>query len=184
MRSAMTLDHGDLRFDLPPHFAVVERRLSGQALDRWLAGGRQRVTGFADNSLVIADPFGAARVESVGTAVTATFGLAAGMVLGGKGLAGEIRAACDLIAIDPQPQPFEASLEAPGRACILVRGIALPIPGADPEIVQIVVNWRELLNRSATSRLRRELGAALRVLPPYTRADDPFRPEFAANAPR
>lgn len=168
----------DLRFDLPPRFETVERRLASRALDRWRAGGRAFVAGFDDHSLVIADPGGMACIIAAGAGITATFGLAAGMHLDGRtGLAAEVRAACDLIAIDPQPLPFEASLAAEGRACILLRGVALPIgPAADP--VQIVISWRELLDRAATSRLRREVGSALRSIRPATAHSDPFAAEI------
>jgi hypothetical protein len=186
MRGAAAIEWSDLRFDVPPHFVVMERRMAGQALDRWLEGGRGLVPGFDDNGLVIADRAGMACIESAGAAVTATFGLAAGMRLDGRdGLAAEVRAACDLIAIDPRPLPFEASLSAPGRALILLRGIALPIGagvspaerGQIPARVQIIVNWREVLNRAATTRLRRELGAALRLVRPIQTRTDPFLPK-------
>ncbi len=186
MRGAAAIEWTDLRFEMPPHFVVVERRMAGQALDRWHAGGRCRVAGFDDNSLVIADPAGVARIESAGASVAATFGLAPEMHLGGQGgLAAELRAACDLIAIDPRPLPFEASIGTPARALILMRGIALPIgagdsaadPGRIPERVQVIVNWREMLDRAATTRLRRELGASLRLVRPISTIIDPFLPE-------
>lgn len=162
----------DPAFDPPPQFPALERRLAGLALDGWRENGGRLPPGFDDHSLVIADPAGRARIATAGAPVTATFGLAPGMALDGRdGLAAEIRAACDLIAIDPRPVPFEASLASPGRACILIRGIALPL---DFDRVQVVVNWRELLNRSATTRLRREIGAALRSAAPLGTARDPF----------
>lgn len=188
MRSAAAIEWSDLRFEMPPHFVVMERRLAGQALDRWHAGGRRMVAGFDDNSLVITDPAGLATIESVGAGITAAFRLAVGMRLDGRdGLAAEIRAACDLIAIDPRPLPFEASLAAPARALILMRGIALPIgaglsapdPGQFPDRVQIIMNWREVLDRAATTRLRRELGAALRLVRPISSKIDPFSPKTA-----
>ena len=163
----------DCRFDVPPRFGVIERRMSGLALDAWAMGGQRRVAGFDDNSLIITDPAGAAIIAAVGAPITATFGLAPGMMLAGHaGLGGECAAACDLIALRPLPVPFEASLAAPGSDCILVRGIALPL--SDSDDVQIVVNWREVLNRAATTRLRREFGAALRISATKSARIDPF----------
>ncbi|MFZ4690212.1 MAG: hypothetical protein ACOYLS_13315 [Polymorphobacter sp.] len=178
MRRAAATYWSDLGFDLPPRFVVVERRMAGQALDRWNAAGGGPVAGFESNSLLIADPAELARIEQAGAAITATFGLAAGMALDGRdGLAAELRAACDLIAIDPRPVPFEASLSAPGRALVLVRGIALPVDGPGVDRVQIVMNWREVLNRTATARLRRDLGVALRLVPTISAKIDPFLPK-------
>ncbi len=179
MHSARATAAEDLRFDLPPCFVVTERRLAGQAVERWLAGDGARVGGFDANALVVADPAGLGILLSVGAAVTATFGLAAGMMLDGRGgLAAEVRAACDLIAIDPRPVPFEASLAAAQRACILVRGVALPIRAApgSAEQVQVIVSWREVLDRGATTRLRRELTTALRRVAPAGPVRDPFAP--------
>lgn len=162
-----------------------ERRLTGVARGLWQRSGGLQVAEFADNAIVIVDPAGKATIISAGAAIEATFGLAAGMRLDGlPGLAAELRAACDLIAFDLQPVPFEACLAAPGRACVLVRGVALPLSeGRDadaiPHLVQILINWRELLDRAATTRLRREIGAALRVAAPNRAGIDPF---FFRNA--
>jgi hypothetical protein len=172
----------DLRFDLPPHFAVHERRLTRQALERWLDTGRRAVVGFADRSLLIADPGGMAHIETVGSAIVAAFGLAAGMALDGRdGLAAELCAACDLIAIDGRPLPFEANLVASGGGIVLVRGIALPLApsasAASPgEQVQAIISWRYLLSRSAAARLRREVRAALRMAGRTGNRCDPFAP--------
>lgn len=180
MRTATATAFFDARFDVPPVFVVAERRMTAQALDLWRSGGGQPVPGFDAHCLVVADPTGFAVIETVGPALAYTFGLAAGMSLdGATGLAAEIRAACDLVAIGCQPVPFEATLPAPQRAVILARGIALPIgvvDGSVPERVQIIVNWREVLDRAATTRLRRELGAALRIIEPNPVKTDPFLP--------
>ena len=191
MRGAMAMV-ANPAFDLPPHFAVVERRMAGQALDRWQARGRGLVTGFEANSLVIADPIGAATIDSVGSAIAAAFGLAAGMVLGSTGLAAELRAACGLMAIDIAPQPFEATLDIGADGCILLRGIALPICGHAagaigddiPDFVQVVVNWREVLNRSASARLQRELVTALQIVRAVSPKIDPFAPDPREKSPR
>lgn len=173
----------DARFELPPRFVVAERRMAGQAIDQWRATGNALVTGFDAHSLIIADPAGMATIEAVGSAIAAVFGLGPGMRLDGRdGLAAEARAACDLIAIRPQPVPFELSMTTPSAALILARGVALPIgngrtmadQGQLPDRVQIIINWREVLDRAATTRLRSELGAALRLVSPVLAKNDPF----------
>jgi len=167
----------ECRFDAPPRFGITERRMAELALDAWAAAGCGVVAGFDANSVMIADPAGRAIVTAVAPAIAATFGLVAGMALtGGEGLAAELTAACDLIALRPEPVPFEASLVAAGCACILLRGVALPlfVAGHDTHNVQAVVSWREVLDRAATTRLRRELGAAFRFSPPISARRDPF----------
>jgi hypothetical protein len=91
-----------------------------------------------------------------------------------------LRAACDLIAIVRRPLPFEASVPMPGGATILARGVVLPLAfgadksGGDRDCVQAIVNWRQLLTRSAASRLRREVAAALRMPRPAGNIGNPF----------
>ena len=178
MRTAAELDRAVAGFDLPPHFPMTERRLAALALAQWTQDRCRLVPGHDANSIVIAEPDGLPFVISVGDAVAATFALLPGDHLDAQGgLAAELRAACDLIAIDLKPVPFEANLAAPGRAGILTRGVALPI-GPRMESVQVILSWRELLDRSATRRLRREVGAALRHLPRKTPQIDPFSPEM------
>jgi hypothetical protein len=85
--------------------------------------------------------------------------------------------------------PFEACLAAPGRACVLVRGVALPLsegrdPDMIPHLVQIFINWRELLDRAATTRIRREIGTALRIAAPNPTKTDPFMLKNARKLPR
>ncbi len=145
------------------------------------------MSGFAENSMILSDIGGETRIDSICALVAASFDLAIGMALTGRpGMAAEITAACDLIALRPRPVPFEASLTAPGRALVLARGVALPLPLPLPqervmaERVQIVVNWREVLNRAATARLRREIGAALRNSMPRIAVSDPFPPKSVA----
>lgn len=93
-------------------------------------------------------------------------------------------AACELVALQPMPIPFEASVNDPMGAQVLVRGLALPLPEAgDPAaLVQIVLSWREVLSKSAAKRLRAELASAfaqVQRLPPVA---DPFprRPRSGA----
>ena len=168
------------RFEPPPQFAVIDRRMAAAARDLWQQSGGMRVDAFADHALVIADPAGTAMITNAGIAIEAVFGLSVGMRLDGlTGLAAEVRAACDLIVFDPRPVPFEASLAGVGRACVLARGIALPLfDGLDtskiPDKVQVILNWRELLDHSATTRLRREIGDALRLSRPNPAKIDPF----------
>ena len=167
-------------FDLPPHFPMVERRRAGLAEGDWRRAGRALVAGFDDHSVIIDDPGGAARLRRVGQAVTETFGLFADMVLARHDPIGaELSAACDLIALRPAPLHFEASLVAPRLACILLRGVALPIE--NDLAVQIVLSWREVLDRAATARLRRDLTMALRFSPRISRSFDPFSHDFAAK---
>jgi len=78
---------------------------------------------------------------------------------------------------------------ASGRACVLVRGVALPLserrnPDMIPHLVQIFVNWRELLDRAATTRLRQEISAALRILTSNPTKTDPFILKNALKLPR
>jgi hypothetical protein len=179
MRTAAALDWTAAGFDLPPHFPVTERRLAGRALELWSRNRHRLVPGHDDHSILITEPDGLAVITSAGAAISATFGLAPGMHLDGRsGLGAELRAACDLIAVDLRPVPFEASLTAAGQACILARGVALPI-GPRMETVQIIISWRELLDRSATRRLRREIGAALRFSARSGPQNDPFAPEMS-----
>jgi hypothetical protein len=143
------------------------------------------VSGFAENSMILSDIGGETRIDSICALVAASFDLAIGMALTGRpGMAAEITAACDLIALRPRPVPFEASLTAPGRALVLARGVALPLPLPQERVmaerVQIVVNWREVLDRAATARLRREIGAALRNSMPRIAVSDPFPPKSVA----
>jgi hypothetical protein len=166
---------------MPPLFVVAERRMAGRAVDCWREGDGGLVEGFAANSLVIVDPAGAAWISSAGDGIGRSFGLAAGMRLDGRaGLASELRAACALIALDAQPVPFEASLPAAAGGVLLIRAVALPInvrPGCMPDRVQVVVSWREVLDRAATTRLRRELEAELRPVSQDSTRIDPFSRE-------
>ncbi len=147
----------------PPPLAGVERRLAALATEAWALSGGGYVAGFDVHSVLIADPSGCALVEEASDTIAACFGLVPGMTLARRGgLGGELAAACDLIALSPQPLPFETTALTAAGALLLVRGIALPIAaGADRGKVQAILNWREVLDRAATRRLRHELGAAL-----------------------
>ena len=169
----------DAQFGAAAHFAPVERRLAGNALDAWIAGGGAPVAGFEANALLIADPGGAATVASAGAAVTLAFGLAAGAALDGRqGLAAELLAACHLIALTPEPIPFEACLRSGRGGRVMARGVALPVRCDGAEMVQAVLSWREVLDRAATARLRREFTQALKSAR-FSRRIDPFAPRNA-----
>lgn len=145
----------------PDGSGLVERRLAGRALAAWRQGGT--LDGFGDHALLVADPAGAMRLERVGRAL-APLGLQAGDTLDARpGLAAELRAACHLVTLRPEPLPFEAMVRTADGTGLLVRGVALPLAGgADPVArVEIVASWRQLLDRSAGRRLKRELVAAL-----------------------
>ena len=174
-------------FELPPRFAVAERRRAGVAVAAWLAqggaAGSRLVPGHDDHSVLIDDPGGAAWLRRVGLCITETFGIVTDLALERRDpFTAELCAACDLIALRPGPLHFEASLMAPGLACILLRGVALPID--DGARVQIVLSWREVLDRAATARLQRDLTAALRISRPMLPVFDPFACDSAPKRRR
>lgn len=163
--------------EMPPSFLREENWLAGRALQAWRRSQRSAVPGFEATSLTIVDPGGEVLVLQVAPAIAAPFDLTPGQSLafspprcenGEHGITAELRGACDLVALGGSPILFEASLIGPDRSVILVRGIVLPLMprglASDVETVQIVLSWREVLNRSATTRLRRELGDALRAV--------------------
>jgi hypothetical protein len=167
----------DSTFEMPPRFSLIERRRAGLAEAAWERAGRGWVPGFDECSVTVADPGGRAWLERVGLAVTESFGLLADLALDRHDpLTTELCAACDLIAMQPAPLHFEANLATPQAACILLRGVALPLDGG--ERVQIVLSWREVLNRTATARLRRDLVAALRQSAPISPRSDPFSQDY------
>lgn len=165
----------DAAFEFPPRFALVERRRAGLAVSAWHAAGRALVPGHDDHSVIVDDPGGAAWLRRVGVLVSDTFGIVSDLPLDRRDpFTAELCAACDLVALHPVPLHFEASLMAPGLACILLRGVALPL--GDGAQVQIVLSWREVLDRAATARLRRDFTAALRLSRPESSNLDPFSP--------
>lgn len=164
-----------------PRSLVVERRLTNRALAAWQNAPEDGIgialSPFFDHSIVVRDPAGRAIIESVGGPVSARFGLVAGLaLLRDPGLSEELVAACELVALQPMPIPFECSVNDPMGAQMLVRGLALPLPEDDDPaaLVQIVLSWREILSKSAARRLQAELANAfadVQRLPPVT---DPF----------
>lgn len=169
------------RIDRMPRSVVVERRLTNRALAAWQRsrehGTAAALVPFFDHSLVVRDPAGRASIESVGGPVSARFGLVAGLpLMRDPGLGEELVAACELVALQPMPIPFEANVNDPMGAQMLVRGLALPLPegGDDAALVQIVLSWREILSKSAASRLRAELAQAFADIMPLPPAAEPF----------
>ncbi len=178
------------RIDLMPRSVVVERRLTNRALQAWQQapddGIASALAPFFDHSLVVRDPAGHACIDCVGGSVSGRFGLIAGLpLLRDPGLGEELLAACELVALQPMPIPFEASVNDPMGAQLLVRGLALPIPEAgDPAaLVQIVLSWREVLSKSAAKRLRAELARAFADITPLPQSD-PRAPPAAEPFPR
>lgn len=145
---------------LPAEMLRTEQRLAARALRQWRASGGKELPALAAQGLLVEDPAGRCEIVTLGERIADSFGLVPGQRLaltpGLDGLGLEVRAACDLVALGGQPVPFEASVQAGGL--VLVRGIALPVPG---DRVQVVMSWREVLNRSAAARLKQELGRAL-----------------------
>lgn len=159
--------------ELMPRSVVVERRLTNRALVAWQQADDARIAvalrPFFDHSLVVRDPAGHAIVDAVGGPVSARFGLIAGLpLLRDPGLSEELLAACELVALQPMPIPFECNVNDPMGAQMLVRGLALPIPEGDDAaaLVQIVLSWREILSKSAARRLRAELAQAFADITP------------------
>jgi hypothetical protein len=162
-----------MRLDRLPRFVVVERRLTNRALAAWQCATEDGIgtalAPFFDHSVVVRDPAGRALIESVGGPVSARFGLIAGLPLQrDPGLGEELVAACELVALQPMPIPFECSVSDPMGAQLMLRGLALPIPQAgDPAaLVHVVLSWREILSRSAARRLREELAQAFANITP------------------
>ena len=189
----LQVDHSEQRLhriDHGSHLArsiMVERRLTNQALHAWQSAANGETEGalapFFDHSLVVRDPAGQAIIEAVGLPVAARFGLMAGVpLLRDPGLGEELVAACELVALQPMPIPFETSIHDLMGAHLMVRGIALPLPrDNDPAAaVQIIISWREILSKSVALRLRAELAAALADIGSPTSTRD----AFSTRAPR
>lgn len=172
---------GPLREDQVPRGVVVERRLTNRALAAWQSAPDSHIAAalapFYDHSVIVRDPAGRAIIDGVGGPVSARFGLVAGLpLLRDPGLSEELVAACELVALQPMPIPFEASVNDPMGAQMLVRGLALPLPEDDDPAaaVQIVLSWREILSKSAARRLRAELASAFASVPRLPPVIEPF----------
>jgi hypothetical protein len=175
-----------------PNPMAFERRLSTRALAAWQhssdSDALAALAPFFDNSVLVRDPAGRAIIEQVGAPVSARFGLIAGLPLHrDPGLNEELVAACELVALQPMPMHFEASVHDPLGTQMLVRAIALPLAehGDPVALVQIVLSWRELLSNSAAARLRAELAQAFAGLTASALRPDPFPrlPSGTSRAP-
>lgn len=152
-------------FEAPPLLAGrTERRLTGRAAMRVGTAHEYR-----DNALTLGFIADDVRVIAVGDAVAAAFGLTAGpLACGDDDLAARLREACAACAASGAVVGFEAALRTPASACVLLRGVLLPIRGG----AEAVLSWKEVLGREATARLRGELRAAM--VPRALVRADPF----------
>jgi hypothetical protein len=142
-------------FEPPPSLVRrPERRLTARVAASFAAGlGRHE---FRDNSVTMAFAPRGTRVTMVGAAVLAAFGLECGPCasnVDADSLAACLRDACDVMRASPRVVPFEAVVRAPRAACILLRGLLLPLDGG----AEAVLSWKEVLNADATAQLRVEL---------------------------
>ena len=166
-------------FDPPPQLGGrAERRLARRAADGWLArGGALRLpprasadldpgSEFADNSLLLdlAHPW-LVRIETAGGAIAQQFGLAAGETLEGAPgtLAGRLLDACDLLRLTHTAVPVEGAFAGLRSACVLVRGVLMPLAGEDGGLgfAHAVISFKEMLGPEATAALHAELARAL-----------------------
>ncbi|TRW14965.1 hypothetical protein [Glacieibacterium frigidum] len=152
-------------FEAPPLLAAgSERRLTARAALR--RGGSHE---YRDNALTLGFGVEGVHVVTVGDAVAAAFGLAPGPLRrGDDDLAGRLHDACAACVASGAVVGFEAALRTPASACVLLRGVLLPIRGG----AEAVLSWKEVLGREATARLRGELRAAM--VPPPGPRPDPF----------
>lgn len=166
-------------FEAPPALgARAERRLTRRATQGWLAqGGAIRLPPrasadlgpageFADNSLLLdlAHPW-AVQIESAGAAIAAQFGLAAGTPLEGApgSFAARLLDACDLVRLTHTAVPLEGAFAGLRSACVLVRGVLMPLAGEDGGLgyAHAVISFKEMLGPEATAALHDELARAL-----------------------
>ena len=166
-------------FEPPPSLgARAERRLARRAAEGWLAqGGAIRLPPrasadldpageFAENSLLLdlAHPW-AVRIESAGGAIAGQFGLAAGEALGGApgSFAARLLDACDLLRLTHTAVPVEGAFAGLRSACVLVRGVLMPLAGDDGRLgfAHAVISFKEMLGPEATAALHAELAQAL-----------------------
>lgn len=179
----------DARFDLPAQFGGrSDRRMAERAEAQWRAALpvtraalmpalRTVDTGpaseFAAHALLL-DVRRGDRVEVVhaGAAIAAMFGITAGYLAnaGEGGLAALLIDGCELMRLWHAVVPVDAAIGGTDSACLLTRGVLLPL--ADDEgsfsYVHAVLNWKQLLDRSARTSLRREFVAAVRESVPLS----------------
>ena len=143
----------DVCFEVPPRLGPSsERRLAGRAVTRFASGDAGAV--FRDNALGLAWAGGALRLTAVGRTVAAGFGLVPGPLAGPPdSLAGVLAAAFAELRASGAVTPFEAAVATPHAACVLLRGVLLPVAGG----AEAVLSWKQVLDDDATARLRAEL---------------------------
>lgn len=123
---------GPLREERVLRSFLMERRLINRALVALQAapdgGIAPAVAPVIDNSIIVRDPAGRAMIECVAGPASACFGLVAGLaLLRDPGLSEELMTACELVALQPREIQFEADMNAPIGAQILLRGLTPPL---------------------------------------------------------
>jgi hypothetical protein len=146
---------GEPLFEPPPSLGHrPERRLTARVAAGFAAGlGTHE---FRDNAVTLAFDQGGTRVTAVGAAVAKAFGLQRGPCrpdADADGLAACLRDACDVLRAASRVVPFEAAVRTPHAACVLLRGVLLPLDGG----AEAVLSWKEVLDADATVQLRAEL---------------------------
>ncbi|WP_419815397.1 hypothetical protein [Glacieibacterium sp.] len=148
-------DRREPLFEPPPSLVQrPERRLTARVAAGFAAGlGRHE---FRDNAVTLAFDSGGTRVTAVGSAVAAAFALECGpcaLEVDADDLAACLRDACDVLKAAPRVVPFEAAVRTARAACVLLRGVLLPVDGG----AEAVLSWKEVLDADATAQLRAEL---------------------------
>ncbi len=168
-------------FEMPPQLSArPERRLTARALAGGVDGRCEHE--FRANAVTLM-PGADIAVVAVGDVVAATFGLGTGGLpppVEGT-LARLLRDACAVLRVAPGSLPFEGVVATPRAACVMLRGVLLPL--ADGARVEAVLSWKAVLDDDATARLRAELLATLRRAGPSTTASDVFRRDPATTGP-
>ena len=196
-------------FEPPPQLSArPERRLTAWVT---AAGPRARGPhALHPNAVtIVTTAAGGAVVQAVGVRVAATFGLSRGPLrpcapsaadvisdarhhglcrtrpddLGreGRTLAALLDDACTVLRVHPLPLPFDGVVGSPQAACIMLRGVLLPLDA--PGCVEAVLSWKEVLDADATARLRAEMLAAFARVPALPAAEV-FAPHRARRPSR
>ena len=176
----------DVQFELPPTFGGrSDRRMAMRAEAAWSAGSPAHnnsnlpglgsvdtspASEFARHALLL-DLRRGDRIEvlSSGDAVVAAFGIHPGPLTsdGEGGLAAQLLDSCELVRLTHATVPVDAALNGIDSACLLTRGVLMPLADDAGALgyVHCVLNWKQVLDREASARLRREFGSALLGLP-------------------
>jgi len=168
------LPPGEPWFEAPPRLAMrPERRLTAR-----VAGGASAAHQFRENALTLAFFGDAVTVVATGDAVAAGFGIAPGQLTrGDDDLSARLLDACAALRAAGTVVGFEAAVATPSAACVLLRGIMLPVHGG----AEAVLSWKQVLGDDATARLRAELLQALRT--PRAAVADAFASSTARCLP-